>query len=102
MNLNQNIVQEYNCFNCHERPFNQEILLKTQPKDALSGLTYFYTLLRDDLQVKIGECFYVMKDRENLISFEGKVRKIPKKVLDSLDPIDCDILRVEHLWINEK
>ena len=93
----------YSCFKCESRGNNLEIMLKKQPKDALPGLTYFYTLLRDnDLQVKVGESYYVMKDRENLITFDGKVRKISKQVLNSLDPIDCDILRVEHLWINEK
>ena len=77
-------------------------MLKKQPKDALAGLTYFNCLLRDDLQVKVSECYYVMKDRENLITLDGKIRKISKHVLDLLDPIDCDIVKIEHLWINEK
>ena len=93
----------YNCPKCETKDFNREIVLKKQPKDALSGLTYFNCLSRDDdLQVKVSECYYVMKDRENLITIDGKIRKISKLVLGLLHPVDCDIVKIEHLWINEK
>ncbi|ELU06966.1 hypothetical protein CAPTEDRAFT_176480 [Capitella teleta] len=87
-------VEKYLCEQCHPRPMSREVLMKPQPADALPNCEYFMTLIRseDELQFRIGECVYVLRDNLN----DSVDEDLPKTTEDS-----NDIFQIERLYKNE-
>ena len=73
-----------------------------QPSNGLPGQKYFLTLLRDDLQIRLGECVY-LTPIDKSIQCLGKVRIRQRyKDLVQVDKKELDIFSVERLWKDEK
>ena len=136
----------YLCELCAPRPISRDVLMRPQPEDALAGCTYYLTLMRsaasgdaasgakktddDDLQVRVGECFYVMKpppaaEQEQAQSQTTTTAAASQKQAQSdttttpapqsdggcskpdyaalmREPALLAIFRVERLWIDEQ
>ena len=58
------------------------------------GNQYFMTLMRDDMQIRLGACVYVMKENQS--------RRYSYKKSGGLDKDRMDIFRIERLWKNRK
>ncbi len=92
-------VENYLCEQCDPRPYSKEIPMLPQPQ-IKPGCTYYMTLMRDDLQVRIGDCVYLMRDMPQS-SKSSAVRPATKQPYTSHND-KYDIFRVEQLWINDK
>ncbi len=53
--------ENYVCEQCEERKVDLDIQLRPQPEYASPGETYYTSLLRDDLQVCVGDTVYVLR-----------------------------------------
>ncbi len=69
-------------------------MLTPQPAERISGWTYYMTLLRRDLQVRLGDCIYINRD--------SLPNKTPHTDLAHLPLEKLDIFRIERLWKDEK
>ncbi|KAK3097974.1 hypothetical protein FSP39_014982 [Pinctada imbricata] len=96
-------VEHYLCELCEPREVNKEILAEPQPEDATSGWTYYMTLLRDELQIRVGDCVYVLREvpkaaeAMEIDSIKTSYKIITEKGMDKLD-----IFRIERLWKDQK
>lgn len=75
----------------------QEVEIVTNPDEEevhKDGNRYYMTLMRDDMQIRLGSCVYVMK--------ENKSRRYSYKKSGGLNKEQLDIFRIERLWKNEK
>lgn len=90
-------VEYYLCERCDRREVNYEIQLPTRPSYAESGEVHYLTLTRDDLQIRVNDTVYVLRDIVNPDS--GKSHSY--KTIKDFKYSDCDIFRVERLWKNE-
>lgn len=72
-----------------------------QPTDALPNCSYFMTLVRhDDLQFRIGECVYVLREGDHNTSHESLLEEpIP---LAEQTRESWDIFQIERLYKNER
>lgn len=75
---------------------DQEIKLIPQPEDAEKDREYYMTLMREDLQIAIGDCVYLMRD------FKRNSVRSSQRLVSSTSPDKMDIFRVEELWKNNK
>ena len=74
--------------------------MKPPPDDAKPECTYYLTLLRDSLQVRVGDAVYIVKDT-NLVKTDGvKVKLDYDELVKDINQLD--IFRVETLWKNER
>lgn len=73
-----------------------------QPSDATSGNTYYMTLMRDEMQIHVGDCAYVMRDNLLKRSSDGTPVRTSYRLLSNISPDKLDIFRVERLWKNAK
>ena len=75
-----------------------------QPDDTMPGHKYYMTMLRGgDVQIRVGDCAYLMQESPEHWRPDGTPVRIPYDKVDLLpDPAKMDIFRVEQLWRNEK
>lgn len=90
-----------------------------QPSDALPNYAYFMTLVReDDLQFRIGECVYVLREGDQAAESPDKgdgggqeegekeeresVRRVERESEGCQGKENWDIFQVERLYKNEK
>ncbi|XP_037079667.1 histone-lysine N-methyltransferase ASH1L-like [Pollicipes pollicipes] len=92
-------VESYVCELCEPRDLSPEVRLKPQPEDAEPGLVYYLSLVRDDLQVRQGDCVYIMQG--NMVKAAQEAGMVPYKYITRLVPEDLLIFRVEKLWKDE-
>ncbi|KAG1709134.1 Histone-lysine N-methyltransferase ASH1L [Nymphon striatum] len=104
--------EHYLCEKCNPRILNREICLTPQPSNGSPGLTYYITLLRDDLQIRQGDCVYLLRElsppspNPNVPENEEPLPERPS--YKSLSKEKCppteemDIFRVEKLWKDDK
>lgn len=116
-------AEHYLCERCDPREVDLEIPLDAVPEYAEPGEKHYLTLMRDDLQIKqgifyflmfssvleidlmklssvlfAGDTVYVLREMENP---ETKTRHT-FRTIKNFKFEDCDIFRVERLYINEK
>ncbi|ESO96362.1 hypothetical protein LOTGIDRAFT_143999 [Lottia gigantea] len=89
----------YVCEKCDGRTYDKEIKLVPQPTDGDSENDYYMTLLRDDLQVAIGECVYILRDYKRNSDGTPDIR--PLSDYTNITPDKLDIFRIERLWKNK-
>lgn len=90
-------VEYYLCERCDHREVNYEIPLPVQPNYAEPGEVHYLTLTREDLQIRLNDTVYVLRDITNPES--GKSHSF--KTIQSFKYSDCDIFRVDRLWKSE-
>ncbi|XP_050431930.1 histone-lysine N-methyltransferase ASH1L [Adelges cooleyi] len=90
-------VDNYLCERCDHRQVDYEIPLPTPPSYAESNEAHYLTLMREDLQVRVNDTVYVLRDIVNPET--GKSHSF--KTIKHFKYSDCDIFRVEKLWKNE-
>ena len=71
-----------------------------QPNDGNPGFRYYMTLMREDMQVRIGDCVYLM--REAPTQKDGQPCRTSYRLMSTAIGEKMDIFRVERLWRNEK
>ena len=69
-----------------------------QPTDGLPGCTYYMTLMRGDLQIRIDECVYLERDDNEA----GETNKLTCRQLQTPTDDRMYIFRVERLWKDER
>ena len=76
------------------------------PEDGQAGCTYYLTLMRDDdqLQVRAGECFYVIPPPQADGPSDQSGQKTTQLDYDALlkDTASLAIFRVERLFVDSK
>ncbi|XP_043245786.1 histone-lysine N-methyltransferase ash1-like [Amphibalanus amphitrite] len=92
-------VEKYACELCEPRYLSPEVRLKPQPEDAEPGLTYYLSLMRDQLQVRQGDCVYIMQG--DMVRAAQEAGQVPYKFVKRLVPDELLIFRVEKLWKDE-
>uniref|UniRef100_K1RCH0 Putative histone-lysine N-methyltransferase ASH1L n=1 Tax=Magallana gigas TaxID=29159 RepID=K1RCH0_MAGGI len=95
-------VENYLCELCQPRPVEKEILADPQPDDATEGWTYYMTLMRDEIQIRVGDCVYVLREvpkPENRIPIDSV--KTSYRVISEIGQDKLDIFRIERLWKDE-
>ncbi|XP_060076770.1 histone-lysine N-methyltransferase ASH1L-like [Ylistrum balloti] len=95
-------VENYLCELCNCRPVEREILADPQPDDATPGWVYYMTLMRDELQIRVGDCVYVIRDMPEKVGVEIDSVKTSQKVVSEIGKDKLDIFRIERLWKDEK
>jgi len=90
-------VEYYLCERCDRREVDYEIQLPTPPSYAEPSEVHYLTLIREDLQIRVNDTVYVLRDITNPES--GKSHSY--KTIKNFKYSDCDIFRVERLWKNE-
>lgn len=73
-----------------------EIVPNSDDEDEMpdDGNRYFMTLMRDDMQIRLGACVYVMKENHS--------KRYSYKKFGGLRKENLDIFRIERLWKNQK
>ena len=85
----------YLCEQCAPRPVDREVKFTNQDAEEESdGLSYYMTLMRDDMQIRVWSCVYVLK--------ENHARRYSYKKTGNLKRDKMDIFRIERLWKNDK
>ena len=75
-------------------------MLVPQPDDGEPDCTYYMTLMRDDLQIAVGECVYIMRDYKQ--SAKGVPVRTSYRLMSTTNPEKLDIFRIEELWMNKE
>ena len=87
--------ENYLCEQCDPRPIDREVKFTNQDMEEESdGLSYYMTLMRDDMQIRVWSCVYLLK--------EVHARRYSYKKTGSLRRDKMDIFRVERLWKDDK
>ena len=60
------------------------------------------TLMRDELQVRVGDCVYVLRDVPMSKDISVDSIKTSYKLVADFGPDKLDIFRIERLWKDEK
>ncbi|XP_013389870.1 histone-lysine N-methyltransferase ASH1L isoform X3 [Lingula anatina] len=94
-------VENYLCERCDPRVINPEVYQIPQPHDGLQGCKYYMTLMRDDLQIRVGDCVYITRENPQRRS-DGLPVRMSYRLLSNTNPDDMEIFRIERLWISEK
>ncbi|XP_059490497.1 histone-lysine N-methyltransferase ASH1L isoform X2 [Neocloeon triangulifer] len=96
-------VEHYLCEQCSPRPVTRDILMHPIPEYAEDGQTYFISLMREELQLRIGDTVYVLRDidRDDITDPSMPPQKHTYKTLKNAMPEDCDIFRIERLFIED-
>ncbi|KAF4531360.1 hypothetical protein B566_EDAN018103, partial [Ephemera danica] len=97
-------VDHYLCEQCVPRQVNRDILMNPVPEYAQPGETHYISLMREDLQLRQGDTVYVLRDivRDDIDDPSLPPQKHTYKTLKNAKPEDCDIFRIERLYIDEK
>lgn len=67
------------------------------------GTTHYISLLRGDLQLRIGDAVYVLRDMiEESAPKTSPPTKVTYKTIKNVNYADLDIFRIERLWIDDK
>ena len=95
-------VNNYMCEQCNPREVSKEILADPQPDDATKGWVYYMTLMRDELQIRVGDCVYVLHETPK--NFDVKIDSVKASydLITDLGKDKLDIFRIERLWKDEK
>ena len=107
-------ADHYVCAACLGNTLNRQdlnILLVPQPENPPEGLTYYLSLSFRDLQVRQGDCVYVLRDHdtpdsERLLWNESPLSgdcapRPPRPLPTALKLPDLDIFQIERMWIDE-
>ncbi|XP_060607678.1 uncharacterized protein LOC132759835 [Ruditapes philippinarum] len=89
--------ENYLCHECDPRPVDREVEIVTNPDEEVhhdDGNRYYMTLMRDDMQIRLGSCVYVMKENQS--------RRYSYKKSGGLNKERMDIFRIERLWKNDR
>ena len=70
--------------------------MQPQPHDALDGCTYYMTLIKDTMQVRVTSCVYLLQD----LSVDNKITEHYSATDHCADKLD--IFLIEQLWKNER
>ena len=74
--------------------------MDTLPDDAKPDCTYYLTLLRDEkVQVRVGDCFYIIKD-SLMEKNQAKIHLNYEEL--ALDTDKLCIFRIDRLWKDQK
>ena len=74
-----------------------------QPDDGNEGCTYYMTLLRDDLHVRSGDCYYLMPEKAAPAKSKDQAPvRMSYKSYSANRPYKLDLFRVERLWIADE
>ncbi|CAB3369610.1 Hypothetical predicted protein [Cloeon dipterum] len=94
-------VEHYLCEQCNPRTVNRDIVMHPSPEYAEEGETYYISLMREELQLRIGDTVYVLRDidRDDISDPSEPPQKHTYKTLQNAMPDDCDIFRIERLFI---
>ena len=60
------------------------------------------TLMRDEIQVRVGDCVYVLRDVPMSKDISIDSVKTSHKLVAEIGPDKLDIFRIERLWKDEK
>lgn len=98
-------MEKYFCEKCEPREVDREISVNDTTKE---GYQCYLTLMRDDLQVRLGDAVYVLRDidiQDDNAEGHGrdktkeiKKRKHNYKTIGKVNYSECDIFRVEQMW----
>ncbi|XP_063433141.1 uncharacterized protein LOC134715130 isoform X2 [Mytilus trossulus] len=91
-------VENYLCELCNPRPVSKEIIADPQPEDGTPGWTYYMTLMRDELQVRVGDCVYVLRDVPMSKDISVDSMKTSYKLVQEIGHDKLEIFRIERLW----
>ncbi|XP_074650466.1 uncharacterized protein LOC141905496 isoform X2 [Tubulanus polymorphus] len=92
--------ENYMCELCDEKKvMSPEIELSPQPDDATPGHVYYMSLLRDELQLRIGDTVYLMRDGPRNI--DGNAVRTSYRAALNTSPDKLDVFRIERLWKDE-
>ncbi|XP_052100280.1 histone-lysine N-methyltransferase ASH1L-like isoform X2 [Mytilus californianus] len=91
-------VENYLCELCNPRPVSKEIIADPQPEDGTPGWTYYMTLMRDELQVRVGDCVYVLRDVPMSKDISVDSIKTSYKLVAEIGHDKLEIFRIERLW----
>lgn len=84
-------------------PYLQEILADPQPDDATTGWTYYMTLMRDDLQIRVGDCVYVLREQDSKWrGMEIDSVRSSHRLVGNIGAENLVIFRIERLWKDER
>lgn len=73
-----------------------------QPEDATPGWTYYMTLMRDEIQVRVGDCVYVLRDVPMSKHITVESIKTSHRLVAEIGPDKLEIFRIERLWKDEQ
>ncbi|CAG2223928.1 ASH1L [Mytilus edulis] len=92
-------ISDYNLPSCYI-PFigAEEIIADPQPEDGTPGWTYYMTLMRDELQVRVGDCVYVLRDVPMSKDISVDSMKTSYKLVQEIGHDKLEIFRIERLW----
>lgn len=110
-------ADNYVCDTCLGIPLTNEdlnIVLVPQPENPPEGLRYYLSLCYKDLQVRQGDCVYVLRDHdtpdserilwndETVLSGVNATARPPRRPLPlQIKLPDLDIFQIERMWIDE-
>ena len=83
----------YQCEQCNPRPVDLEVKFH-EAEGETDGLSYYMTLMRDDMQIRVWSCVYVLK--------EVHAKRYSYKKTGNFNRDKMDIFRIERLWKNDK
>ncbi|XP_054713752.1 serine-rich adhesin for platelets-like [Uloborus diversus] len=107
-------VEKYLCEQCSGLELSKEVLMIPRPHYATPDCQYYITLLKDELQIKQGDCVYLRYEEEEGSSSCEKVQdQILAQGMENGDAAareslrgekteQLDIFRVERLWKDEE
>lgn len=84
-------AESYLCERCQPRVVDYEIPLENEEEEE--GKKNFVTLMRGDLQLRVGDTVYVLRDTPDKHTY---------KTIAKLDYEQMDIFRIERLWKDNK
>lgn len=88
------MADDYLCWKCANRQINMEIL---RTGENFEGNPAYWTLLRDNLQIRLGDAIYVL--RQSLIDPSDPAKgHHTYKTIGDIDYSNCDIVRVDDLY----
>jgi len=109
-------AEHYVCSTCAGQPINREdlnIVLVPQPENSPEGQTFYLSLVYKDLQVRQGDCVYVLRDhdtpdRKRTLwanvpdpGHQLPTPRPPHHLPAHLKLRDLDIFQIERIWIDE-
>lgn len=58
--------------------------------------------MRDELQIRVGDCAYVLRDIPDKVGVEIDSIRMSHKLVSEIGKDKLDIFRIERLWKDEK
>lgn len=109
-------AEHYICHSCAGQPLRREdlnIVLVPQPESVQEGQTFYLSLVYKDLQIRQGDCVYVLRDHDTpdsertlwsgiqVVESELPTPRPPHHLPAHLKPANLDIFQIERIWIDE-